>query len=181
MLTYLLIKVKRDNFLSVSSPNSEEKRLESRTNLFRKSRKPDYYYILNREKPEIIFRLECLKYDNLFLFSSYTICTNMYSSENINDWRCNFTEKGVLLFFFSPWTILHLFVIFHSEYSRFKDSRVELKIRQSRNDFFKPMFPPKNKRTNSTLLLWNLRSTCFRLFFGGNWRHQKDISKLTDL
>ena len=34
------------------------------------------------------------------------------------------------------------------------------------------MFPPKNERTNSTLLLWNLRSTCFRSFFGGNWRHQ---------
>ena len=36
-------------------------------------------------------------------------------------------------------------------------------------------------KTNSTLLLWFLRSTCFRLFFGGNWRHQKYISKLTDL
>ena len=40
------------------------------------------------------------------------------------------------------------------------------------------MFPPKNEQTNSTLLLWNLRSTYFRLFFGGNWRHQKNISKL---
>ena len=28
-----------------------------------------------------------------------------------------------------------------------------IKVRQSRNDFFKPMFRPKNKRTNSTLLL----------------------------
>ena len=28
-----------------------------------------------------------------------------------------------------------------------------LKVRQSRNDFFKPTFPPKNERTNSTLLL----------------------------
>ena len=32
------------------------------------------------------------------------------------------------------------------------------------------MFPPKNERTNSTLLLWNLRSTCFRSFF---WRKLK--------
>ena len=42
-------------------------------------------------------------------------------------------------------------------------------------------FFQKNEQTNSTLLLWNLRSNCFRLFFGRNWRHQKDISKLTDL
>ena len=58
---------------------------------------------------------------------------------------------------------------------------LKLKVRKSRNDFFKPTFPPKNERTNSTLLLWNLRSTCARSFFGGNWRHQKDISKLFDL
>ena len=56
--------------------------------------------------------------------------------------------------------------------------KTKLKVRQSRNDFFKPTFPPKNEKTNSTLLLWNLRSTCFHLFFG---RHQKDISKWTDL
>ena len=32
------------------------------------------------------------------------------------------------------------------------------------------------KRKNKFyLLLWNLRLTCFRSFFGGNWRHQKDI------
>lgn len=28
-----------------------------------------------------------------------------------------------------------------------------LNVRQSRNDFFKPTFPPKNKRMNFTLLL----------------------------
>jgi hypothetical protein len=39
-----------------------------------------------------------------------------------------------------------------------------LKVSKSRNDFFKYTFPPKNKRTNFTLLLWNLRSTCFRSF-----------------
>ena len=41
-----------------------------------------------------------------------------------------------------------------------------LKVRQSREHFFKPTFPPKNKQTNSTLLLWNRRSTCFHMFFG---------------
>ena len=47
--------------------------------------------------------------------------------------------------------------------------------------FWGYQFPPKNQRTNSTLLLWYLRSTCFRFFLGRNWRHQKDFSKLTDL
>ena len=32
-----------------------------------------------------------------------------------------------------------------------------LKVRESQNDFFKPTIPPKNKRTNSTLLVWNLK------------------------
>jgi hypothetical protein len=56
-----------------------------------------------------------------------------------------------------------------------------VKVRQCLNNFFKPMFPPKNGRTNSTLLQWNLRLTCFPSFFGGNPRHQKYISKVTDL
>ena len=54
-----------------------------------------------------------------------------------------------------------------------------LKVRQSRNDFFKPTFPPQNEQMNSTLLPWNLVSTCFCSFFGRNWRHQKDINYLT--
>ena len=32
----------------------------------------------------------------------------------------------------------------------------QLKVRQIRNDFFKPMVLPKNERTNSTLLLVDL-------------------------
>ena len=44
--------------------------------------------------------------------------------------------------------------------------------------FFKSTFPPKNEQMNSTLLLWQ---TCFRSSFGGNWRHQKYILRLTDL
>ena len=36
-----------------------------------------------------------------------------------------------------------------------------LKVRQSQNDFFKPKFPPKNERTNSTLILRSLRLTYF--------------------
>ena len=39
-----------------------------------------------------------------------------------------------------------------------------IKVRKTRNDFFKWTFPPKNKQTNSTLLLWNLRSTSFCSF-----------------
>ena len=50
--------------------------------------------------------------------------------------------------------------------------------------FFKPTsgrhFFQKNELTNSTSLLWCLRSTRLCSFFGRNWRHQKDISKLTD-
>ena len=65
--------------------------------------------------------------------------------------------------------------------SSLRSQRFELKVRQSRNDFFKPTFLSKNEQTNSTLLLWYLRSTCFCLFFGRNRRHQKDITKLTDL
>ena len=38
--------------------------------------------------------------------------------------------------------------------------------------FFGIINSPKYKQKNST---------CFRSFFEGNWRHQKDISKLTDL
>ena len=38
---------------------------------------------------------------------------------------------------------------------------------------------PKKRTKNSTLLLWYLRSTCFCSVFRRNWRHQKDISKLT--
>ena len=39
-----------------------------------------------------------------------------------------------------------------------------LKVRKSRNDIFMPTFPLKDGRTNSALLLWNLRWTCFRSF-----------------
>ena len=47
--------------------------------------------------------------------------------------------------------------------------------------FWGHRFLPKNRRTNSTLLLWYLRSTCFPSFFGGNRQPQKTFSKLTDL
>ena len=40
---------------------------------------------------------------------------------------------------------------------------------------------PKTERKNATLLLWYLKSNCFRSFFGRIERHQKDISKLADL
>ena len=42
-----------------------------------------------------------------------------------------------------------------------KEKELLLKVRQSRNDFFKPTFLPKNERTNSTLLLVDLFSFIF--------------------
>ena len=51
---------------------------------------------------------------------------------------------------------------------------LQLKVRQIRNDFFKPTFLPK-KPTNKFDF-----TTSFCSFFGRNWRHQKGISKLTD-
>ena len=56
-----------------------------------------------------------------------------------------------------------------------------IKVSKTRKQIVKSWILPKNEQMNSTLLLWNLRSTCFRSFFGRNWRHQKDISKITDL
>ena len=55
-------------------------------------------------------------------------------------------------------------------------SRTCLKVKQSRNEFFKPTFLPKIEGTN-----WYLKSTCFCSFFGRNLSHQKDISKLSNL
>ena len=41
---------------------------------------------------------------------------------------------------------------------------------------------PKNEQNKLTKLLWYLKSNGFcSFFFLKNWRHQKDISKLTDL
>ena len=52
---------------------------------------------------------------------------------------------------------------------------VLLKVRQIRNDFFKPTFLSKNERTNSTLQLVFVR------FLEEIEDTKKDISKLTDL
>ena len=49
-----------------------------------------------------------------------------------------------------------------------------LKVSYFRNGFWGHWFPPKNERTNSTLMLWYLRSTCFCSFFGGNRRSPKN-------
>ena len=77
---------------------------------------------------------------------------------------CCFQDK--MIYFenidFSPKTSLIL-----THCWRISITKLMLKVRQSRNDFFKPLFPPKNERRNSTVLLWYLRSTCFRSFF---WR-----------
>ena len=68
---------------------------------------------------------------------------------------------------------------------RRKETR-KLKVRQIRNDFFKPTFLPKNERTNSTLLLVDLFSFVFwkkvktpKRHFKINWplahSHQSNI------
>ena len=51
-----------------------------------------------------------------------------------------------------------------------------LKVRQNRNDFFKPTFPPKNEQLNSILLLWDLflfvywrKSKTPKRHFENNW------------
>ena len=59
-----------------------------------------------------------------------------------------------------------------------------LKVRQSQNDFLSWSLLQKTKNKNEWIRLyyyrWYLRSTCFcSFFFRGNWKHQKDISKLT--
>ena len=53
-----------------------------------------------------------------------------------------------------------------------------LKVSKTRKQIVKPWILPKNERMNSTLLLWYLSSTCFHLFSGRNWRHQKTFRNL---
>ena len=50
-----------------------------------------------------------------------------------------------------------------------------------RSDKFEMIFSSRRffQKTNEQIRLYYL-STCFRSFFGRKWRHQKDISKLTD-
>ena len=47
-----------------------------------------------------------------------------------------------------------------------KEVYLLLKVSKTWKQIVKPWILPKNKQMNSTLLLWYLRSTCFRLFFG---------------
>ena len=49
----------------------------------------------------------------------------------------------------------------------------KLKVRQRRNYFSSQCFFKKKEQTNSTIIP--------QVDFGRNWRHQNDISKLTDL
>jgi hypothetical protein len=56
-----------------------------------------------------------------------------------------------------------------------------IKVSWFQKDFLVSSILSNNERKKSTLLLWYLRSTCFRLFFGRIWRHQKDILKLTEI
>ena len=49
----------------------------------------------------------------------------------------------------------------------------QLKVRQSRNDFFKLTILPKNEQTNSTLLLWCPTLTLVHLFSLVLWKKFK--------
>ena len=118
-----------------------------------------------------------------YLISSVFVCGGHLSLRQVSSKQCKTETPWHPLW--PPRILLICYTLFdvvmgRKKY-RFSQKALLLKVRKSQNDFFKQTFPPKNERTNSTLLQWNLRSTCFRSFFGGNWRHQKDISKLSDL
>ena len=57
----------------------------------------------------------------------------------------------------------------------------QLKVRQSRNDFFKPTILPKTNKQIQFYYYDTSGRLVFVCFFGRNRRHQKTISKLTDL
>ena len=119
------------------------------------------------------------------------LCKQIFSRPKVIDHKynkhskesCTFAVLGQFwnfLLFFS-WTFSKNILCFQIFFGKKFKFLYIVKVRQSQNDLYKSTFPPKNELSNSTLLLWNFRSTCFHWFFGGNWRHQKDISKLTDL
>ena len=113
------------------------------------------------------------------LFKNSTLLTVMkhyHTLESFQDLKFRFG-----IFFTSPTKRINWFSSLFKDPMILSKNDFDWKMFQSRTDFFKPTFLPKNERTNSTLLLWYLRSTCFCSFFGRNWRQQKDISKLTDL
>ena len=56
-----------------------------------------------------------------------------------------------------------------------------LKVRQSRNGFFKPMILPKNERTNSVSLPNSTMNKFVCSFFGRIRGYKKVLSTLTDL
>ena len=51
-----------------------------------------------------------------------------------------------------------------------------VKVRQSRNDFFMPTFPPKNKRTNSTTM--KPQVDLFSFVFWKKWKTTKRHFKI---
>ena len=57
----------------------------------------------------------------------------------------------------------------------------KLKVKQSRNVFFKPPILPKNEQTNLVFLPNSIMIILFRSSFGRIWGYQKVLSKLSDL
>ena len=67
---------------------------------------------------------------------------------------------------------------------QFNESSIRVFAKGEKNSkWFFQVDVSSKKQTNEfyLLLLWNLRLTFIGLLFGGNWRHQKNISKLSDL
>ena len=56
-----------------------------------------------------------------------------------------------------------------------------VKVRQSRNDIFQAKVSSKKRTNEFYFTTMKPQVDLFLFVFGGNWRHQTDISKLTDL
>ena len=140
-----------------------------------------------REPSQITFDFfaisPCTYSPNLhFLRSKFSIFLTTYPPLN-----ANVICKGSLmvLMFISHQCLFCLFILpIQRHYHRFKlmkDSNsnriknmkwtVKISVTSRMKDYF----------FKSRLFTFKLWSTCFRSFFGGNWRHQNDISKLSDL
>ena len=81
-----------------------------------------------------------------------------------SEWQIEIVEKKItfLKFIFNARTVI-------------------LKVSKSRKWFMMSLILPKNKRKNSTVLLWLLWPNCFLLVFWENWGNHKLLSIVTDL
>ena len=116
----------------------------------------NYYIVRVLHKSPDVRRHTSTKTGTVFPFEQLNFKITFFQS----------TFKNICLFCTSFLWMLFSLIDFNTFQLR---SHKLLKVRQIRNDFFKPKFLPKNEQTNSTLLLVVLKC----LFFGRKWRHQK--------